>query len=534
MINVLIVDDEPFIRQGLLLLIDWNSLGFQVCGQASNGVQALECIRTMRPDLVISDIKMPEMDGMQLAKIIYEQYGGEMKMVLLSGFYEFEYAKQAIKYQVNDYILKPIVKDELLQVLEAFRKAFMERTEEKRHQEKQEHIVMTQQVQSILIGTADEDTLASIQVSYGDVMTKLRCLMIETESEREQQQNDGSLLVEAHINQNHVGYVLKSFTGEKNRVLHIVTDLLLKREALSLEQYVTRLYTELSQIQGAAIAIYVGKEVHRLEELHESYYSCGKIKSLRFFSAYGPIYYFEHMDTSVFTNQPAGREKQLFDGLIQAIEEQQTEDIRGHAQAIFQFFLEQRIEPGIVGIHLHYLAYTLLGLVNRDDTDLNSDEEWMQSTFLQTNYAMLSMEENIENLCHFSYTCAEKLKERQKWNAMGVLARVEAYIHEHYMENVSLKLLGEHFFMNSAYLGQIFKKHYGVSFSDYLNQIRIDEAIRLLRRTDYRVYEIATKVGYRDSDYFINRFEKIRGETPAQYRKRAQTMHNSDSSSCAP
>lgn len=218
MINVLIVDDEPFIRQGLLLLIDWNSLGFQVCGQASNGVQALECIRTMRPDLIISDIKMPEMDGMQLAKIIYEQYGGEMKMVLLSGFYEFEYAKQAIKYQVNDYILKPIVKDELLQVLVAFRKAFMERTEEKRHQEKQEHIVMTQQVQSILLGTADEDTLASIQVSYGDVMTKLRCLMIETESEREQQQNDGSLLVEAHINQNHVGYVLKSFTGEKNRV----------------------------------------------------------------------------------------------------------------------------------------------------------------------------------------------------------------------------------------------------------------------------------------------------------------------------
>ena len=126
MINVLIVDDEPFIRQGLILLIDWNSLGFQVCGQASNGVQALECIRTMRPDLVISDIKMPEMDGMQLAKIIYEQYGGEMKMVLLSGFYEFEYAKQAIKYQVNDYILKPIVKDELLQVLEAFRKEFIE------------------------------------------------------------------------------------------------------------------------------------------------------------------------------------------------------------------------------------------------------------------------------------------------------------------------------------------------------------------------------------------------------------------------
>ncbi|PYE47656.1 response regulator transcription factor [Paenibacillus barcinonensis] len=533
MINVLIVDDEPFIRQGLLLLIDWNALGFQICGEASNGVQALECIRAVQPDLVISDIKMPEMDGMKLAKVIYEQYGGEMKMVLLSGFYEFEYAKQAIKYQVDDYILKPIVKDELLQVLEAFRDSFLERTEEKRHQEKQEQIVLAQHVQSILLGTADEGTLVHVRAHYGDA-AKFRCLMIETESEQEHQQAAWCLQVETAINNTHAGYVLKSFTGEKNRMLHIVTDLLLKQEALSLEQYVTRLYSELSRIQSAAIAIYAGKEVGGLEELHESYYSCSKIKSLRFFSAYGPIYYFEHVDTRVFNNKPAGREKQLFDGLIRAIEEHRTEDVRSHAQAIFQFFLEERIEPGIVGIHLHYLAYTLLGLVNRDDSDLSLDGEWMQSTFLQENYAMLSMEENIENLCEFSYKCAEKLREHQKWNAMGVLARVEAYIHEHYMDNISLKLLGEHFYMNSAYLGQIFKKHYGVSFSDYLNQIRIEEATRLLRRTDYRVYEIAAMVGYRDSDYFINRFEKISGETPAQYRKRAQAMHISDSSSCTP
>jgi two-component system response regulator YesN len=283
------------------------------------------------------------------------------------------------------------------------------------------------------------------------------------------------------------------------------------------------------------VAMYVGKEVSRLEELHESYYSCNKIKSLRFFSAYGPIYYFEQMDTTVFSHQPSGREKQLFDALIKAIEEYRTEDIRSHAQAIFQFFLEERIEPSIVGIHLHYLAYSLLGLVNTDGTyDLNADVEWMQSTFLQENYAMLSIAENIENLFQFSYKCAEKLKEQQKWNAMGVLAQVEAYITEHYMESISLKLLGEQFYMNSAYLGQIFKKHYAKSFSDYLNEIRIEEASRLLRRTDYRVYEIATMVGYRDSDYFINRFEKIRGETPAQYRKRAQALYTSDSSSCTP
>lgn len=569
MINVLIVDDEPFIRQGLVLLIDWNALGFQICGQASNGIQALECIERVQPDLIISDIKMPEMDGLQLAKVLYEKYDSEMKLVLLSGFYEFKYAKQAIRYKVNDYILKPIVKDELLQVLTTFKKIFRERAEEKRHLEKQEQLVMAQHVQSLLLGTANGDNVASIQSQFGHA-NKFRCIMIETEIGTEQQQGQWCLQVEAIVNHNARGHALKSFTGEKNRVHHIITDVLLRREALSLQQYVAQLYAELNLIEGSmelrepaermeltesresaermeptgsrgpeklrsGVAMYVGKEVSRLEELHESYYSCDKIKSLRFFSAYGPVYYFEQMDTTVFSHQPSGKEKQLFDELIKAIEEYRTEDIRSHAQAIFQFFLEERIEPGIVAIHLHYLAYSLLGLVNTDETyDLNPDVEWMQSTFLQENYAMLSMEENIENLFQFSYKCAQKLKEQQKWNAMGVLAQVEAYITEHYMESISLKLLGEQFYMNSAYLGQIFKKHYAKSFSDYLNEIRIEEASRLLRRTDYRVYEIATMVGYRDSDYFINRFEKIRGETPAQYRKRAQALYASDSSTCTP
>lgn len=566
MINVLIVDDEPFIRQGLVLLMDWNALGFQICGQASNGIQALECIDKFQPDLIISDIKMPEMDGLQLAKVLYEQYDGEMKLVLLSGFYEFKYAKQAIKYKVNDYILKPIVKDELLQVLTTFKKIFRERTEEKRQQKKQEQLVMAQHVQSILLGTANCDNVASVQSQFGHA-SRFRCIMIETESGSEQQQAQWCLQVEALVNHNARGHGLKSFTGEKNRVYHIVTDLLLKREGVSLQQYVAQLYIELNVIEGAmelrepvermepteptellertepmgseksrtGLVMYVGKEVSLLEELHESYYSCDKIKSLRFFSAYGPIYYFEQMDTTVFNHQPSGKEKQLFDELIKAIEEYRTEDIRSHAHAIFQFFLEERIEPSIVGIHLHYLAYSLLGLVNSDEGyDLNPDVEWMQSTFLQENYAMLSIEENIENLFQFAYKCAQKLKERQKWNAMGVLAQVEAYITEHYMESISLKLLGEQFYMNSSYLGQIFKKHYAKSFSDYLNEIRIEEASRLLRRTDYRVYEIATMVGYRDSDYFINRFEKIRGETPAQYRKRAQALYTSDSSTCTP
>ena len=100
MINILIVDDEPFIRQGLKILINWNFYGYNIIGEASNGNEAIKFVEKNKVDLIISDIKMPEMDGLGLAKNIYEKYNRKIKCIMLSGYYEFEYAKKAIKYGV--------------------------------------------------------------------------------------------------------------------------------------------------------------------------------------------------------------------------------------------------------------------------------------------------------------------------------------------------------------------------------------------------------------------------------------------------
>lgn len=529
MIQVLIADDEPFIRQGLMLLVDWEALGFRICGQASNGTQALESIPNMRPDLIISDIKMPGMDGLQLAQALHEQYGGDIKMILLSGFYEFEYAKQAIKYQVKDYILKPIVKEELVQVLEAFRISFLADREEQQRRRKQEQIVLAQQMQAILLGSADPEIFASMQRRYPHA-DRYRCILIEPHAETAQDPRWRAQIEE-------VRSLLDTESGTELLIdygaalLHVVADRSSTRESFSPETYIPPL-PPLSDSEREETRFYVGKTVSRLEDLHESYQSCQVIKNLRFFGSSDPVHYFEYTDTALFNDRPGQRERELFDALIRATEQRRSEELREHAQAIFRYFRDERIDPGIVRVHLHHLAHDLLQLIDGDPC--LADAEFMHSAFLQAHYAKLSLDENIDNLDEFARKCTDKLNEQQKWNAMGILAKIEAHIREHYTENLSLKRLGEHFYMNSAYLGQIFKKHYGVSFSDYLNQLRIDEAERLLRRTDHKVYEIAEQVGYRDSDYFISRFEKIKGETPAQYRKRTQSEHRPDSSTCIP
>lgn len=199
--------------------------------------------------------------------------------------------------------------------------------------------------------------------------------------------------------------------------------------------------------------------------------------------------------------------------MIKSIEDQRIEVLQTHVEAIFKYFKDERIDPNIIRLNLNYLSYYLLELITSLKGSMDLD--LIKSEFLKGNYTTLSMEKNIQNLYAFSLKCVEKLKEQHRLNSMGVLAKIEAYILEHYKENISLKSLGEQFYINSAYLGQIFKKHYNLSFNDYLNQLRIRKAAKLLRRTDKKVYEIAVAVGYRDSDYFISRFEKMMGRPPA-------------------
>ena len=120
MIKVMIADDEPFIRQGLKILINWEQYGFEICGEAANGKEALELMEREEYDLVITDIKMPGMNGLELIEHTWEKVSRHTRFIILSGFYEFEYARKAIKYGVVDYVLKPVQMEELIRALENY------------------------------------------------------------------------------------------------------------------------------------------------------------------------------------------------------------------------------------------------------------------------------------------------------------------------------------------------------------------------------------------------------------------------------
>lgn len=125
MIKILLVDDEPFIRQGIQILIDWKMYGYEIVAEASNGVEAIKELEKNEIDLIITDIKMPEMNGLEFIEYTQKNMNKKYKFMVLSGFYEFEYAKKAIKYNVTDYILKPVVIDELIKILVNFKEEYL-------------------------------------------------------------------------------------------------------------------------------------------------------------------------------------------------------------------------------------------------------------------------------------------------------------------------------------------------------------------------------------------------------------------------
>lgn len=174
----------------------------------------------------------------------------------------------------------------------------------------------------------------------------------------------------------------------------------------------------------------------------------------------------------------------------------------------------------MIDMNLNYLLFGLVHLAVQQSDEVSREEVF--SMVRENGFDFHTMRGNQENLEKFVCEYAEYLVRIRKNSSRGVLADVEKEISERYAENLTLKEMSGKFFVNSAYLGQLFKKKHGISFKEYLNNYRIEQAAELLLRTDMKIYEIAEKVGYHDLDYFINRFISAKGCTPSRFRKKAR------------
>ncbi|MEK3714428.1 response regulator transcription factor [Paenibacillus sp. FSL R7-0333] len=512
MFKVLLVDDEVYVRKGLLEIIPWEAMKFSVVGEANNGAEALEMIEQLEPDLVITDIRMPTLDGLDLIRSVYAQARLPLIFIIISGFHDFNYAQQALRYGVHDYILKPIDEEEMTAALRKLSYAMgRKRIASLTNDDLTTSAIMEALVQESLQPEEAEPYAAALGLEGvgGFLYT-----MTEIHAGGGQDKPTTLKQFQEALYSPEVGGagipVLEQQPGTFGMLF--CTDqieggcggLALHLERLRIA-LAGRLYMELS--------LYAGDPVDTLAHVHRSYSEANEAARHKYAENTGVITYAQIKDKAlyVFDMNPV-----LASKLILELEEGNMTDYQQTVNGMFTLFHEQRYTPQAVSSSLARCMAGILGVIKEMDgteAEILRLKELAERGHGQWSLAMLQ-----EHFQQAIQEAAESIARLRKLNSLGGIKPIKQYIDTHYHENISLKNIAAMFYMNAVYLGRLFRKTYGVYFNEYLLELRVQEAKKLLRQSDLRMYEIAGRVGFQNADYFVTQFEKLEQLTPSEYR----------------
>ncbi|SFL52291.1 two component transcriptional regulator, AraC family [Gracilibacillus orientalis] len=504
--KVYLVDDDIFVRKGIKTLIDWESYGFKVCGEAGNGEDALSEIKELQPDLVLTDIRMPVLDGLDLIKHSKETLSRSPYFIVISGYNDFKYAQRALRYGVKDFILKPVDQEEIHQTLRKISGAIEDEYETKQMKDKMETV---SEIKKLLL--CDKECNLSTEWDhpfldgkhYTFIKIEINGLNMDYQLNFEKLEN---ALLEMD-GQNH----FMCFEDNINCFGLVINDKFLTANHKTIDQFLEEWYRQ----AALDMHVYCGETVHKIKELTTSYKTAKKCVQFKYLFD-EPIITASLIDEKdVFF---IDLDQSYYDKMMEFIEENNHEYIEKQLNNMIQTCKEMNFAKDALRTMVNRLNHKILKSIKESEgneqkiTNLKDMLEWDQYS--------LSLRQVEELWGGFMKDAANILAKLNQNNVKGTIYQIKKYIHSHYDQSITLKSIANKFYMNPVYMGQLFKKTYGVYFKDYILKVRMDEAKKLLRTTDLKVYEVAENVGFNNPDYFVTQFEKIVKTTPSQYRKK--------------
>lgn len=518
--KVLLVDDEIFARQGLKALIDWQGCGYEIADEADNGQDAFELIRRNKPDLVVTDIRMPVLDGLGLIQRTIEELPHRPSFIIISGYDDFKYAQQAVRFGVHDFILKPI--DEVV-LKETLVRLDRKLNEAKREAQRRERLQVSEKFVALIQGTLGAEEIAECRRLFGIPPGSKLCYVLVEINDVHPWSGDKSRLTREEICAQ-VRRCLAQINPElsdvylhehRNRIgMMIALDHL--RYGGDIDGFIAELQRQLMKALNNTVYVYAGAAVPGLEQLAEAFRTAKDAQQYKYVNSGRMTVNYERVRELPLNFEDL--DSALCNRLVEHVEEMDEEGILRDIAEIFQEFERKRYAPEAIKLGIHKCVSGIVGSIRR----MEIDEQAVASLepIISWQDYNLSPGEIRRLLAAFARECARLAGQRRKENLKGGIQKIKAYIEAHYTENISLKSIAARFYMNPVYLGQLFKKTYGMYFNEFVLGLRINEAKRLLRQTDMRVYEIALQVGYGSADYFVTLFEKMEGMSPSEYRNR--------------
>ncbi|MDQ0058587.1 response regulator [Paenibacillus harenae] len=524
-IKVILADDEPLIIKGLRKLINWEAMGLAIVGQAYDGNELLELIESSEPDIVISDISMPHRTGIEIIKEL-KQRNHPAKVIFISAYQEFSYARDAVTYGAVDYLVKPIVKQQLEDVLQGVLSSITKQQEEMKRKSKLQQLEKKskhEELQDWLLQLTD-GSLTPQSEGYKLLAAELRgplnsVAILEIDqladvpdrwSEKEGRLIEfaiGNIVQEIVVAANHGLAFLRN-----HKFIAVISHADL-REAVAMTQDILdkiKLYLKLSVSAG------VSGPADGTDKLEHAYREAEQALQLNYFLGRGKVIGYEAQES-----------KQPFDKELYGM---QMEVVRGLTSNAWQEALAALnkllaiIRTGAYGNRTLAVSTCLSSVLfivqemTKSGVQLPGgaiDMHELQSrlgsceTFKLMQEEMVRAIEQIYSMVDVDSGNKDKI----------LLSKIKQYIEEKYAEEITLESVAGIAFMNPYYFSSFFKKHTKQNFKQYVTEVRMKQAVRLLLHTDMMVYEIADQVGYNNARHFSDMFKKQFGRLPNDYRQ---------------
>lgn len=512
--NVLIADDEQIVLNGLKQIIDWEALGFTICAEATNGEEALTAIETFNPDLVLLDIRMPKMSGIEVVQAV-SNTSFQGKFIILSGVSDFKLAQTAMRYGVDYYLTKPIDEEELEQAVISVRDSLIANAKNQSSYKHYREKAKTRILEDILLNQCDYHHIDLIDLHLSANVYQV----ISYENYHQQFFHpvwDFSDLMRVSNQDNRTFDVLD---------LNQQKIILLKGDFSIAKFDSMRSHYSIGPQKGSpldAIFLSYGRKVARIEDIYLSYQDVLALSKRRFFCEENQhiVGYDQLPDSTCFIHEIAEETAPYF-------AERLTNYIQSYNHTLIIDTLKELTnqlfytKADVIPIK-HFLTDIYILVKQKISQIYHSVDIPFPS-----NASVIDLIAGKFYLYEIITFLAEQF---ELWmHAVGyssgenVLEEVLHYIQHNYQENLKLESIAPLFGYNSSYLGKIFSKKVGMNFNAYVDHIRIDESKRLLQNEHLKVYEIAEQVGYNNVDYFHKKFKKYMNISPIEYRKNLGT-----------
>lgn len=543
MLKIFLAEDEVVVRETIKRMIPWEELGFELVGEAADGEMALPLLIRQQPDLLITDIKMPFMDGLTLARLAKKEIPG-LKVVILSGYDDFNYAKQAIGIGVEDYLLKPVTKNALIERLSEIRSRYEHEKTQKEYYEKFQREMQAYEKNSsrdffeaLVGGSMDMMEVYKRAEKLGlDIVAEAYNVLIFTMNcdEDFSGQRDEYSSWEAES----LELLENFFAGHSSAMLFrsniFSYGVLLKGQRETIEENTRACVDEIRKILSRQDGrrewfLAVGQSVDRLSQIQKSYHTASRAFSQRYLYDENILYYdemetMEHPGGQAETEDNAYLQKVDVNALNPAIlqkflsnglQEETENFVKDYFYAIGQEPMESLVFRNYVILNVRFSVISFIKGLGCDTNEMESAD---------TEEVLAESGKNMESAIAYAKKMISQAIEIRDQNSgnknRSILKTAVDFIDSHYMdEEISLNTVANVANVSSNHFSALFSQNMGQTFIEYLTTLRMNKAKELLRCTGMRSSEIAGEIGYKDAHYFSYLFKKTQGMTPSDYRK---------------